>query len=137
MKFYGNANLQKNQLQNPSLEVVSSFPENPVVGSLILKGNTVYICVNVQDYPVWVPLTRDIESYIHNQAESTATWTITHDLNCDIVSVTVYDENSKMIIPSEIQLTSKTTATVTLSAAMTGRAIISAGDTDGMRAPTE
>jgi len=108
-----------------------------VVGSLIFKGNTVYICVNVQDYPVWVPLTRDIESYIHNQAESTATWTITHDLNCDIVSVTVYDENSKMIIPSEIQLTSKTTATVTLSAAMTGRAIISAGDTDGMRAPTE
>jgi len=137
MKFYGNANLQKNQLQNPSLEVVSSFPANPVVGSLIFKGNTVYICVNVQDYPVWVPLTRDIESYIHNQAESTATWTITHDLNCDIVSVTVYDENSKMIIPSEIQLTSKTTATVTLSAAMTGRAIISAGDTDGMRAPTE
>jgi hypothetical protein len=137
MKFYGNANLQKNQLQNPALEVISSFPVNPVVGSLIFKGNTVYICVNVQNYPIWVPLTRDVETHIHIQAESSSSWTITHNLNSDIVSIQIYDQDSKMVIPSEIELTSKTTATVTLSSAMIGRAIVATGSLDGNRAPTE
>ena len=137
MKFYGNANLQKNQLQNPALEAVSTFPANPVVGSLIFKDDTVYICVNVQDYPVWVPLTREVETYIHNQSEASASWTITHNLNSDMVSIQIYDENSKMVIPSEIELTSKTVATVTLSAAMSGRAIVTTGSLDGNRAPTE
>lgn len=137
MKFYGNANLQKNQLQNPALEEVSTFPANPVVGSLILKSNTVYICVNVQDYPVWVPLAREIESYIHVQSESTATWTINHDLNSDLVSIQVYNTDNKMVIPSEIEIMSITSATVTLSAPMTGRAIVSSGSVEGARAPTE
>jgi len=136
MKFYGHANLQKNELQNAALSTLTSFPALPVVGQLAFVNSTVYICVGSGDLPVWVPLTREITAYTHNQPSGAATWTINHGLNTMSVNVQVFDAANRMVIPAEIETTTSNVVTVYFGAAQAGRAVIVAGHFDGQVKPT-
>ena len=55
MKFYGHADMQKNQLQNAALQTLTQFPALPVVGQIAFVNSIVYICVANDPAPaVWV-----------------------------------------------------------------------------------
>lgn len=136
MKFYGHADLQKNQLQNAALQTLTTFPAIPVVGQLAFVNSTVYICVGSGDLPVWVPLTREITAFTYTQAEAATTWNITHDLNTTAVNVQVFDGASRVVIPDEITTTGPNTATITFGTAFAGRAVIVSGHFDGNVKPT-
>ena len=137
MKFYGHADLQKNQIQQPSLQTLSYFPSNPVVGQIAFVNSIVYICISVQsNLPVWVPLTREITSYTHSQNTAATTWNITHSLNTTSIQVQVYDATNKLLIPDEVEATTANTATVTFGTAQSGRAVIVTGHFDGNVKPT-
>lgn len=140
MKFFGNANLQQNQLQNAVLETYTgSFPASPVKGQLAFVNNTVYICVSaatVNDPPIWVPLTREITAYTHNQTEASQTWTITHNLNTTAVTATIYDSTGYAFIPSEFRTNGNNGAVVQFNTAVAGRAVIVSGHLEGAQKPT-
>jgi hypothetical protein len=137
MKFFGHANLQQNELQRAVIPLNTNFPTTPVVGELAFTNSILYICVSVaDDLPVWVPLTREITLYTHNQSTSSAKWTITHDLNTTSVLVNVYDAANKMVIPSDISVDSPSQITVSLNTEMTGRAVVLSGHFDGNVKPT-
>lgn len=136
MKFYGHADLQKNQLQNAALQTTPTFPAEPVVGMLAFVNSIVYICVGDGQLPVWVPLTREITAYTHVQGESALTWNVTHGLNTTSVNVQVFDAQSRVLIPDNIETTSPTTVQITFGTAITGRAVCVSGHFDGNVKPT-
>ena len=137
MKFFGHADLQKNQLQNASLQTLTQFPTEPVVGQIAFVNSIVYICVKTAPLPaVWVPLTREINSYAHLQAEASSVWSVTHNLQTTSVNVQVYDGNNRVVIPDEIQTTGPNTLTIALGTAMAGRAVVLTGHLDGQVRPT-
>jgi hypothetical protein len=136
MKFYGHANLQQNELQNAALSTLTAFPAVPVVGQLAFVNSIVFICVGSGSLPVWVPLTREITAYTHTQAEATSTWTIAHNLNTTSVNIQVFGGDNRMVIPSEIETTSPTTAQVSFNTPMAGRAVVVSGHFDGNVKPT-
>lgn len=137
MKFYGHANLQKNELQNAALSTLTNFPDSPVVGQLAFVNSIVFICVsNLNSLPVWVPLTREITAYTHVQADAAIEWDIVHNLNTTSVNIQIFDTGSLMVIPSDVDVTGPNGATVTFSSAQAGRAVVLSGHFDGNVKPT-
>lgn len=136
MKFYGHANLQKNELQNAALQTLTTFPTSPVVGMMAFVNSVVFICVQAGALPVWVPLTREITAYTHVQASSSTTWTIMHNLNTTSVNVQVYDNLNRVVLPNEIETNSPNSVSITFAAAQAGRAVIVSGHFDGNVKPT-
>lgn len=137
MKFYGDANLQQNELQNAVLPFSTTFPQSPKVGQIAFVYSTVYICVSVNSgLPVWVPMTREITAFTWNQSSPSDTWDITHNMNVSSVQVQVFDGNNRLIIPDEVELTSSNTTTVSFASPVVGRAVIISGHFDGNVKPT-
>lgn len=136
MKFYGDANLQTNELQNAVIPLDTAFPPSPKVGALSFVDKILYICVDTtNNLPVWVPLTREITQYVHRQNTAATTWTINHNLNSSYVQVQVFDTSNRMIIPDEIEITAINQVVVTVSAAIEGRAVLVTGHYDGNLKP--
>lgn len=136
MKFYGHANLNQNELQNAVLSTLTAFPADAKVGQIAFMNSIVYICVTAGSLPVWVPLTGEITAYTHVQSVASATWNIVHALNTSSVNIQVYDANSRVIIPDNIQTTSANSATITFNDAQAGRAVCISGMFDGNVKPT-
>lgn len=137
MKHYGNINLNQNELQFAVLPIDTYFPANPKVGQLVFKAKVLYICVEIQnDLPVWAPLTQEINTYIHNQNNEAATWTINHTLNSSILQVQVFDNTGKMVIPNEIVVVDKDTITIDFGTLFAGRAVLMVGSVEGNERPT-
>jgi len=136
MKFYGDANLQQNELQNAVLSTLVSFPVDAKVGQIAFVGSVVYICVRITPAPaVWVPLTQEITAYTHVQSTVSATWNITHNLNTADVHVQVYNTSNQIILVDEVTVTGPTTCVVSLNTAQTGKAVVLAGHFTGNPKP--
>jgi hypothetical protein len=137
MRFYGNINLGQNQIQQASLESEYSWPTSPVVGQILFMNKVVYICVQVTgNLPVWIPLTREVEMYVHVQDTAGATWNITHDLNTTFCIVQVFDGNNQMVIPQDVTINSNSSITISFGVAAAGRAVVVTGSLDGNQKPT-
>jgi len=137
MKFYGDANLQQNQLQNAVLPVDTYFPASPKVGQLAFVNSIVYVCVSLSNsLPVWVPLTREITAFTFNQASESQTWNIMHGMNTTSVQAQVYDTNGLGYIPDSITVVDPNNVTITFNSAMAGQAVILTGHFDGNVKPT-
>lgn len=137
MRHFGNVNLQQNQLQNAVLPLAQSFPTTPKVGQIAFVNKIVYICV--QDVPapaVWIPLTREITVYTHDQSVSSDTWTVNHNLNTTSVNVQVYGTNNKLLIPDEVEILNPNQISITFSDSIQGKAVVVSGHLDGNTKPT-
>lgn len=137
MKFFGHANLQQNELQAAVLPLDTRFPDAPKVGRLAFVNQVLYICVSIaNDLPVWVPLTKEITIYTHNQTEPATTWTVNHYLNTTSVQVQVFDDQNRVVLPDEIVVNDANTVTVTVNTPAGGRAVVLTGHNDGSPKPT-
>lgn len=137
MKFYGNANLQQNELQQAVIQIEPRFPVSPKVGQLAFVNSILYICVSIANsLPVWCPLTRELTLYTHSQTSASTTWTIPHNLNTTGVQVQVFDTSDRVMIPDEITVASANSASVTFNTAISGRAVVLSGHNDGNVKPT-
>lgn len=137
MRHFGNVNLQQNQLQNAVLPLAQSFPTTPKVGQIAFVNKIVYICV--QDVPapaVWIPLTREITVYTHDQSVSSDTWTVNHNLNTTSINVQVYGSNNKLLIPDEVEILNPNQISITFSDSIQGKAVVVSGHLDGNTKPT-
>jgi hypothetical protein len=137
MKIYGDADLTDSELLNAKLssniivKPINSLPSPPHgEGHLVFSNDVLYICVSVNP-EVWIPLTKEISAYAHTQAVSSSTWYIIHNLNTTDIVITIYNSDDQVIIPDSIAITGANTATVTLSTASTGRAVVVTGTIEG------
>ena len=131
MKSYGDINFLDNEIQRAVLQLETDFPPNPKVGRLVFKNKRVYICVENTGLPVWVPLTSEIDMYIHVQDVAATTWTIQHNLNTTTPMVQIYDTTHKMFLPDTVEAIDNNTVRVTLSSAVRGRAVVLVGNDIG------
>lgn len=132
MKVHGHLNMQQNQVQQLVVQSESDFPTSPVVGRFLFKNKIVYVCVDLGGgTPVWVPLTREIETYIHTQASGATTWNIAHNLAAGTVNVQVYDNLNNAIIPNNITIVDNNNISIDFGVSISGRAIIIAGSMEG------
>lgn len=107
-------------------------------GRLAFFNNRVWIAGTITtvgspqtEVATWIPLTNEINAYVHTQGAGSTSWVITHSLNAGTPAVQVYDETNSMVIPDEVVPTDANTVTITFNASVTGRAIILAGIFDG------
>ena len=139
MKSYGHINLQQNQIQQAAFEVETNFPETPVVGRIVFKDKRLYICAEVvTGVAAWIPLTNEINSYIHTEVSASSTWTVVHGLDTTSPIVQVYDANGQtMVIPDAINIIDNNQVTIDLGAVMAGRAVVMLGvfSGDGLDRP--
>jgi hypothetical protein len=132
MKFHGDINLQDNEMQQMVVEMENNFPAIPIPGRVVFKDKRLYICVEVTNgLPFWIPLTNEISSYTHAQGTASDTWTVVHNMETTSPLIQVYDENSRQIIPDEIEAVDQNTTTIKLGAAGTGRAVVMYGNIVG------
>lgn len=132
MKFFGDIQLNQNMLQKAVLEVEGDWPSLPKVGQLVFKDKIVYICVEiVSGLPAWVPLTREINTYMHMEPNPTLVWNINHNLKVGTPIVQIYDNDSKNVIPDAIEIVDENSVSITFSVPQSGRATVVTGSLEG------
>jgi hypothetical protein len=129
MKFYGNIDLNDNEIQKLVFENELTFPVSAPVGTIVFKDKRLWMCValNVAD-PIWIPISNTINTYSHIQPTPATTWNVTHNLDSVDLLVQVYDENHELMIVEEINILNSNQIYITLSAPGTGKAVILFGD---------
>ena len=138
MDIYGDLDFKEvGQLIAAALQPESpaEFPDGSAIkqGRLAFFNSRVWIAVEISSgVATWVPLTNEINAYVHTQAQASTSWTITHNLQSGTPVLQIYDETNQMVIPDEVEPTSANAVTVTFGAAVTGRAIVIAGDFEGV-----
>lgn len=137
MKFYGDINMQQNELQQAVIQIETNFPSAPVPGRIVFKNQILYICIEIDSgTPVWVPLTNEIESYEFVQSASASTWNVNHNLNTSLPSVQVYGADNKVLFPDDIEIIDNNNVQLTFGQLLTGRAIILTGSQTGAARPS-
>lgn len=132
MKTYGNINFQQNLAQQLAFEVESGFPSTPVVGRILFTNKRLYICIDIgSGFPVWVPLTNEVNTYTFQQGSAASTWSINHNLATTTPLVQIYDGTQTMIIPNSVDIVDSNNLTVSFGSAVAGMAVIMYGDIDG------
>ena len=118
-----------------AIENVTAFPADPRPGSIVFKDKRLWICGEVlSGVPMWLPCSQELEMFTHVQSASADTWIIPHNFGSNKLSVQVYDENSKWVIPDEIK-TESNQVTVKFLQPTTGFVMILSGSTIGTPAP--
>jgi len=136
MKSFGNINMQQNELQEVALSVESYFPSLPVPGRLVFWQKRLYICVSIDGgLPVWVPLTKEVESFEFTQTVAAKEWVINHNLHTTLPTVQVYGADQRLVIPDEIEIISDDQVKVYFGAPVSGRAAVLIGATMGTPRP--
>ena len=131
MRVLGNLDLLDNELRNVVLQPATNFPTNAKPGHIIFKEGRVMACVEIANsIPVWIPMTQEITTYVHQQTTASSTWTINHNFNTNKVLVQISDENGKVVIPDDVDLSAVDTATVTFATTVSGVAIVMLGTFD-------
>ena len=87
----------------------------------------VYNSTSGQWEPGAVASSGGASAYEHSQTSSSATWTITHNLDISSPVVQVYDSTGEQVEPASIVATNPNTVTVTFGSALTGTAVVAGG----------
>lgn len=129
MKFYGDINLQNNEMQNLAYGIENDFPNDPIIGRIVFKNQTLYICADLNGIlPIWVPITNTISMYKEDISVASASLTITHNLSTAYPIVQIYDSAGNLIIPDSVISSTADELVITLGSAITGKVVILKGD---------
>ena len=88
-----------------------------VTGSVVISGSLDLSNANVGS-----------SRYLHTQTNSSATWSITHNLGYSYPNVTIYDgSNNKVMLPADVTSVDQNTTQVTFATPELGYALVSVG----------
>ena len=109
------------------LDAKENFPENPSIGTMVLKGTAIYAYIAIGGMETWYPFANRTNSYVHVQGLPNTTWTINHQLHTTDVWIQVKDSNGR-IVNATVTTTNEDTVTINFTTAITGTAVIVAPD---------
>lgn len=104
----------------------TEFPEEPELGTVILKDNRLYIYELVDMQPTWSTLTGQINNmvYIHEQLEESDTWTINHNHNSTTYLYDIVDSTGRHILANMTSEPDGNTITVKFNKPYSGKATL-------------
>ena len=109
------------------LDAKESFPENPTIGTMVLKGTAIYAYITIGGMETWYPFANRTNSYVHVQGLPNTTWTINHQLHTTDVWLQIKDSNGKIVMATVTTVDSDTVR-IDFTTAITGTAVIVAPD---------
>lgn len=135
MQINGVLDLMGNTLKNVALEPVESWPLDPKPGTFIFKSKRIYVCLEINDgVPVWLPMSTELHTHVHDQFVASTTWEIDHSLQTAGCIVQVLSGDNKAIEFDEVDFAFNH-ATIHFAEPQAGRAILIMGATEGIPRP--
>lgn len=135
MQINGDLDLLGNTLKNFALEPIDQWPLVPKPGTFIFKGSRIYVCLEIDDgVPVWLPMSGELQTHVHDQFVASTTWEIDHKLQTAGCIVQVLSGDNKAIMEDEVDF-SFNHATIRFLEPQAGRAILIMGSTEGIPRP--
>ena len=135
MRVNGNLDLGGNFLKNVALEPVESWPLDPKPGTFIFKSKRIYVCLEIDGgVPVWLPMSTELQTHVHDQFVAASTWEIDHNLQTAGCIVQVLSGDNKAIEFDEVDFQFNH-ATIQFAEPQAGRAILVMGATEGIPRP--
>lgn len=132
MKINGNLDLQGNFLRNVTLEPLTSWPDDPKVGSFIFKDKRIYICLSIGEaIPVWLPISTELHTHVHDQFQARSEWVIEHNLQTQTAIVQVFNSDNKVIEADDIEQAFNVVV-VRFAEPQAGRVVLVFGATQGI-----
>ena len=136
MKVWSYLDFAEGGIKNFRFQEQEDFPLNPKPGMAIFKDKRLLLCVSIEDLPIWVPLTQQLNMFRFKQATASSRWEVKHNLNVSTPIVQCYDENGGVIQPSDISLVDENNMVILFSEPVAGTAVFLAGVETGLPAPS-
>lgn len=106
----------------------SGFPENPQVGTIIVKDFCLYAYIRIGGMETWYPFANKTNSYVHVQGEAALTWTVVHNLGTADVWIQVKDESGNIVQVGKTTI-DENSFTLNFTQATKGTVVVVAPDT--------
>lgn len=106
----------------------SGFPENPQVGTIIVKDYCLYAYIRIGGMETWYPFANKTNSYVHVQGEAALTWTVDHNLGTADVWIQVKDESGNIVQVGKTTI-DENSFTLNFTQATKGTVVVVAPDT--------
>lgn len=106
----------------------SGFPENPQVGTIIVKDYCLYAYIRIGGMETWYPFANKTNSYVHVQGEAALTWTVVHNLGTADVWIQVNDESGNIVQVGKTTI-DENSFTLNFTQATKGTVVVVAPDT--------
>lgn len=110
-----------------SLEI----PVDVKVGEFLFMNRRVMMCVDLDDAPVLLPLTQELDIFRFDTGTPALEWVINHPLNSARVFVQLFDETGKVINADDIDCSTKNKVVVKWATPQAGTALLMLGETIG------
>jgi hypothetical protein len=106
----------------------SGFPENPQIGTLLLKDQVLYGYLKIGGMETWYPFANKTQSYIHTQGMDSLYWVVNHGLNTTNVWFQVKDQTGNILSVGKEDINANSFR-LTFTAAARGTVMVVAPDT--------
>lgn len=106
---------------------LSEFPENPRIGTFVIKDQCLYGYIKIGGMETWYPFASKTNSYVHMQGLAATTWTIAHNLGTSDVWIQIKDSNGA-IVQALTEVIDANTVKAYFTVAITGTAVVVAPD---------
>jgi len=101
------------------------FPTSPGIGQMAFVNQILYLYTSIGGVEMWFPLTNAKDSYVHTQAVSATTWTITHNLDSTDFGYHVYDSNGNVMdVPIDNASITSNSFAIELTESMAGKVVV-------------
>lgn len=120
-------------LKDASFEPLDKYPTKPKAGTAAFIKKRFMLCVTIEnDIPFWIPLTQELNTYVHSQSLVETIWIVNHNINFSTPIVQVYDSTGNVIQPESIEPVDQDTIKIVFTDACRGRAILMFGTYEGL-----
>jgi len=109
------------------IDAKADFPENPSIGTMVLKGTAIYAYITIGGMETWYPFANRTNSYVHTQGLAASTWYINHNLHTTDVWVQIKDDSGRIVMATVTQVDGDNTR-IDFTTAIKGTAVIVAPD---------
>lgn len=114
---------------------LDEWPSTPKPGTFIFKPPRVYVCLEIADnVPVWLPISSDLQTYMHDQFVAETEWVINHTLNSNSCVVQLLNSTGEALVPDKV-VQSYNQVIVTFVQPQAGRCVLITGSQEGLPRP--
>lgn len=123
----------KGFIKDAAFEPLTAYPTKPKAGQVAFIQKRFMLCVTIdKGVPFWIPLTQELNTYVHTQELVETHWIVNHNINFSTPIVQCYDSTGQVIQPESIEPIDQDTIKIVFTDACRGRAILMFGTYEGL-----